>query len=69
MVGMRFGPEMVNLLVSSEDTATFLAKKFGVPDSLIRDAGEREQIMQAMQQMQQMQQMQGVANAGAAPPT
>ncbi len=69
MVGMRFGPEMVNLLVSSEETATFLAKKFGVPDSLIRDAGEREQIMQAMQQMQQMQQMQGVADAGAAPPT
>ncbi len=66
MVGMRFGPEMVNLLVSSEETATFLAKKFGVPDGLIRDAAEREQIMQAMQQMQQMQ---GAASGGTAPPT
>jgi len=66
MVGMRFGPEMVNLLVSSEETATFLAKKFGVPDGLIRDAAERDQIMQAMQQMQQMQ---GAASGGTAPPT
>jgi hypothetical protein len=53
MVGVRFGPQMVNLLVSSEQTAAFLAKKFGVPDTLIRDAAEREQIAQLMQQMQQ----------------
>jgi phage portal protein BeeE len=58
---MRFGPQMVNLLVSSEEAAAYLAKKFGVPDMLIRDSAEREQIVQAMQEMQQMQQQ-------AAPP-
>jgi len=36
-----------------------LAKKFGVPDSLIRDNAERQRIVQAAQQLQQAQQ-QGV---------
>jgi len=55
MVAGRFGPQMVNLLVSSEEAATYLAKKFGVPDQLIRDAQQREQIVQAMAQMQGVQ--------------
>ena len=53
MVSGRFGPEVVNLLVSSEETAIYLAKKFGVPDHLIRDVGERQQMVQMAQQMQQ----------------
>tara|TARA_R100000231_G_scaffold1314_4_gene2260 strand:+ start:5411 stop:6946 length:1536 start_codon:yes stop_codon:yes gene_type:complete len=51
MVGGRFGPQMVNLLVSSEEASAFLAKKFGVPDNLIRDSHERAALAQAMQQM------------------
>jgi glutathione S-transferase len=54
VVGGRFGPQMVNMLVDSDETAVYLAKKFGVPDSLIRDEDEREamkeQMMMAMQQ-------------------
>jgi len=50
-----FGPEMMQLLINSEETAAYLAKKFGVPDSLIRDAEERKQIVAFMQQMQQSQ--------------
>lgn len=61
MVGGRFGPQMVNLLVSSEEASAFLAKKFGVPDNLIRDSHERAQLAQAMQQMAMQQQ-------GMAPP-
>lgn len=49
----RFGPEILNLLVSSEEAAVYLAKKFGVPDNLIRDVGERKQIVEMAQQMQQ----------------
>ena len=49
----RFGPEILNLLVSSEEAAVYLAKKFGVPDKLIRDVGERKQIVEMAQQMQQ----------------
>jgi hypothetical protein len=50
-----FGPEMMQLLINSEETAAYLAKKFGVPDTLIRDPQEREQIVAMMQQMQQTQ--------------
>lgn len=49
----RFGPEVTNLLVSSEEAAVYLAKKFGVPDNLIRDVGERKQIVEMAQQMNQ----------------
>ena len=35
-----------------------LAKKFNVPDSLIRDASERQELVQLMQQAQQLQQAQ-----------
>jgi hypothetical protein len=55
VVGANFGPEMVNLLIDSEETAVYLAKKFGVPDNLIRDEAEREQIQQMQQLMAQMQ--------------
>jgi len=61
LVGSSFGPEMLQLLVDGEQTAIHLAKKFGVPESLIRDEDQRKQIAQMAQQMaqQQMQQQQG----------
>lgn len=50
-----FGPELMQVLINSEEAAAYLAKKFGVPDSLIRDAEERKQIVAFMQQMQEGQ--------------
>ena len=58
LVQGAFGPEVMNLLISSEQTAEYLAKKFGVPDNLVRDASERERIVQQAQQMQQQMQEQ-----------
>lgn len=58
LVGGNFGPEMVNLLINTEEAALYLGKKFGVPDTLIRDEAEREQMQQMQQMMAQMQQMQ-----------
>lgn len=58
LVGGTFGPEILNLLVSSEDVAVHLAKKFGVPDTLVRDKVDREQLIAAAQQMAQQQQQQ-----------
>lgn len=55
MVAVRFGPEMVNMLVSSEEAAVYLAKKFGVPDTLVRDEAERQQMQQMAAMMQQQQ--------------
>jgi hypothetical protein len=63
MVGGTFGPEILNLLIKSEDVAVYLAKKFGVPDSLVRDGVEREQIAMAAQQYQQAQQRGEVPDA------
>ena len=58
MVLGTFGPEVLNLLINSEETAAHLAKKFGVPDGLIRDPEERKQIVAMAQQMQMQQQQQ-----------
>jgi hypothetical protein len=58
VINAYFGPDMTNLLIDSEETSVFLAKKFGVPEVLIRDAEERRQVVAMMQQMQQMQQQQ-----------
>jgi len=61
LVNAYFGPETTNVLINSEETAIHLAKKFGVPDTLIRDAEERKEIVAMMQQMQQMQQQEQIA--------
>lgn len=56
LVGVRFGPEMINTLINSEEVALYLGRKFGVPDTLIRDEEERRQMQQMMQMMAQQQQ-------------
>jgi glutathione S-transferase len=55
---------MLQLLIDSEQTAIHLAKKFGVPESLIRDEEQRRQIAALAQQMAQQQQGQMVAEQG-----
>ena len=69
MIGQTFGPEMLQMLIDSEKTAIHLAKKFGVPESLIRDEDQRKQIAAIAQQMaqQQMQQQQSGMQVGQPP--
>jgi hypothetical protein len=55
LVGGVFGPEMLQLLIDGEQTAVHLAKKFGVPDNLIRDEDQRREIAALAQQMAQQQ--------------
>ena len=57
LVQGRFGPEITNILINSEETAVYLAKKFGVPDKLVRDLEERQQLV-AMAQQYAMEQQQ-----------
>ena len=45
MIGMRFGPQLVNLLVKTEDAAKYLGDKFGVPERLLRSDQERTQLI------------------------
>jgi hypothetical protein len=58
LIGGTFGPELLNMLINQEETSLHLAKKFGVPEGLIRNAEERNQIVAMMQQAQQQQGMQ-----------
>lgn len=64
LVGGAFGPEMLNILIDGEEVAVHLAKKFGVPDALVRDKAQRQEMVAMMQQQmleqqQQQQQQQG----------
>jgi len=61
MIGGVFGPEMLQILIDSEETAVHLSKKFGVPESLIRDEDQRREIAEAARQLAQQQlQQQGM---------
>ena len=53
LIQANFGPQLLNLLIDSEEVATVLAKKFGVPDTLIRDEEQRKQLIEMAQQMAQ----------------
>jgi len=47
-------------LVNSEEVSIYLAKKFGVPEFLIRDEEQRKQIAQMAQQLAMQAQQQGM---------
>jgi glutathione S-transferase len=64
MVGGGFGPEMLQLLIDGEQTAIYLARKFGVPESLIRDEEQRRQIAALAQQLAQQQQGMAIEQQG-----
>lgn len=55
-----FGPQLINILIDTEQVAAQLAKKFGVPDTMVRDEEDRKKLVEIMNaQMQQQAQMQG----------
>lgn len=58
LVGGTFGPDILNILIDQQEVSIHLAKKFGVPESLIRNEQERAQLVQALQQAQQGQAIQ-----------
>lgn len=60
MVGGTFGPEVMGMVVDPEKASQYLAKKFGVPESLLRDEEQRKQIAAMAQQMAQQGQGQPV---------
>jgi len=60
LVSKFFGPQTLQLLVNSEEVSIYLAKKFGVPEFLIRDEEQRKQIAQMAQQLAMQAQQQGM---------
>jgi hypothetical protein len=64
-LGQTFGPQVLNLIVKQEEVARYLAEKMNLPEKIIRDAAEQQQVIQQMQQV--MQQQGGMNELGAAP--
>ena len=56
MVQQRVGPQLLNVLVKQDEVAKYVAKKLGVPESLIRTQEEMQEAAQQMQQMMMQQQ-------------
>lgn len=53
LVQARFGPQMVNLFVKGDEATKYLAAKFGVPESLVRNETERAELAEQISQMGQ----------------
>ena len=68
LVMMRFGPQMLNIVIKSEVAAEYLAKKLGVPLEILREPEEREAIANQVAQMAQQGQVAPTGEAGPQPP-
>lgn len=67
MMGMRFGPEMLNAWVKQDETMQHIAEKMGVPLQLVRDKAEMQQMVATMAQAAQATGMLGGGQGGPAP--
>lgn len=59
-----FGPQMVNLLLKQEVSATWLADKMGIDNNIVRTKAELTQAVQQMAQMAQQAQQSGMDMSG-----
>jgi len=62
IIGATFGPQMVNLIVDQNETAKYLAEKMNLPEKLIRNEEEQQELVNRLQQMQ------STPEGGEAPP-
>jgi hypothetical protein len=53
IIGMTFGPQMLNMIVKQDEVAKYLAEKMNLPEKLIRDAAEQQQLANQLQNLSQ----------------
>ena len=53
IIGMTFGPQMLNMIVKQDEVAKYLATKMNLPEKLIRDAAEQQQLANQLQNLSQ----------------
>ena len=53
IIGMTFGPQMLNMIVKQDEVAKYLATKMNLPEKLIRDAAEQQELANQLQNMAQ----------------
>jgi len=57
ILAQTFGPQMLNLVAKQDEMAKYLAEKMGLPEKLIRDAGEQQELLSQLQNQQQQANM------------
>jgi len=62
IIAANFGPQMINLIVDQNETAKYLAEKMNLPEKLIRNEEEQQELVRRLQQMQ------STPEGGEAPP-
>tara|TARA_Y100000361_G_scaffold152185_1_gene171080 strand:- start:3850 stop:5403 length:1554 start_codon:yes stop_codon:yes gene_type:complete len=67
MNGM-FGPQVTNVVLKAEEAGGYLASEIGVPDKLVRNDAEREELVQAIQQTAEQAQGQAAAQGNIGGP-
>jgi len=60
MNGM-FGPQITALVLKAEEAGAYVGAEIGVPDKLLRNDAEREEMAQAIAQTEQVSQAQNAA--------
>jgi len=48
-----FGPQMINIIMNQNEVAKYIAGKMNLPEKLIRDQEEQQQIVQQISQLNQ----------------
>ena len=57
ILAQTFGPQILNMIVKQDEVARYLADKLGLPEKLIRNPEEQQQIIQELQNMTQQSNM------------
>ena len=57
ILAQTFGPQILNMIVKQDEVARYLAEKLGLPEKLIRDPQEQQQMIQELQNMAQQSNM------------
>jgi len=53
IIAATFGPQMINLIVDQNETARYIAEKMNLPEKLIRDREEQQQLVNQISNLQQ----------------
>ena len=53
IIGMTFGPQMLNMIVKQDEVAKYLAAKMNLPEKLIRAAAEQQELANQLQNLSQ----------------
>lgn len=61
IIGVTFGPQMLNLIVNQDELAKHIAKLMNIPEKLLRDKAEQQQMANQISQMAQQGQAPDVA--------